>query len=51
MRTYEQAFLSVYSWTSHVNSLCQVVPVDDWQEIEAQLANPQNKPKFENSQP
>ena len=51
MRTYEQPFLSVYSWTSHVNSLCRVVPADDWQEIEAQLANPQNKPKFENSQP
>ncbi len=42
MRTYEQSFLSVYSWTSNVNSLCRVVPADDWQEIEAQLANTQN---------
>lgn len=42
MRTYEQPFLSVYSWTSNVNSLCRVVPVDDWQEIEAQLVNLEN---------
>lgn len=44
MRTYEQSFLSVYSWTSNVNSLCRVVPADDWQEIEAQLANSENNP-------
>ena len=51
MRTYAQPFLSVYSWTSHVNSLCRVVPVDDWLEIEAQLVNPQGDLKFDNSQP
>ena len=38
-RTYDQPFLSVYSWTQHVNSLCRVVPMDDWEEIEAQLAD------------
>ena len=43
MRTYEQPFLSVYSWTGNVDSLCRVVLADDWQEIEAQLANPENK--------
>ena len=39
MRTYDQPFLSVYSWTSNVNTLCRVVPADDWQEIEAQLVH------------
>ncbi len=48
MRSYEQPFLSVYSWTSNVNSLCRVVPADDWQEIEAQLAYPENNPHPEN---
>ena len=37
-RTYDQPFLSVYSWTRHVNDLCYVVAADDWQEIEAQLS-------------
>ena len=45
MRTYEQPFLSVYSWTENAKSVCRVVPVDDWQSIEAQLANPQNNPE------
>ena len=40
MRAYEQPFLSVYSWTENVNSLCRVVPTNDWQKIEAQLKNP-----------
>ena len=51
MRTYAQPFLSVYSWTSHVNSLCRVVPVDDWLEIEAQLASSDITPHSGNSQP
>ena len=41
MRTYEQPFLSVYSWTANVKSRCRVLPMDDWQDIEAQLANSQ----------
>jgi len=48
MRSYEQPFLSVYSWTSNVNSLCRVVPADDWQEIEAQLVHPENNPHSKN---
>ncbi len=51
MRTYEQPFLSVYSWTSNANSLCRVVPVDDWQGIETQLANSESDLKFEKFQP
>ena len=37
MRTYDQSFLSIFSWTSKVDSLCRVVPMDDWQEIESEL--------------
>ena len=47
MRTYEQPFLSMYSWTSNADSLCRVVPADDWQEIEAQLASPESNLKIE----
>ena len=51
MKTYDQPFLSVYSWTSNVNSLCRVVPADDWQEIEAQLANSKHSPSITKIQP
>ena len=36
-RTYQQPFLSVYSWTRDLNCGCQVIKADDWQEIEEQL--------------
>ena len=51
MKTYDQPFLSVYSWTSNVESLCRVVPAEDWQEIEAQLTNSENNPSSAKRQP
>ena len=47
MRTYDRPLLSFYSWTRNANSLCRVVPADDWQEIEAQLASPESNLKTE----
>ena len=36
-RVYGQPFLSVYAWVRDAHSLCQVVPADDWDEIERDL--------------
>ena len=36
-RVYETPFLSAVSWVSDLDSVCRVVPRDDWQELEAQL--------------
>lgn len=36
-RVYETPLLSVVSWVSDLDSVCRVIPRDDWQELEAQL--------------
>ena len=36
-RVYETPFLSAVSWVSDLDSICRVVPRNDWQELEAQL--------------
>ena len=36
-RVYGIPFLSAVSWVSDLDSVCRVVPRDDWQELEAQL--------------
>ena len=37
-RIYEQPFLSVFVWLENVNSPCNVIPSDDWAEVEQDLA-------------
>ncbi len=37
-RVYQAPFLSVVSWVGNINGLCRVVPRDDWQALESQLA-------------
>ena len=37
-RVYEEPFLSVFSWLEDIGSQCTVVPRDDWQDVERQLA-------------
>ncbi len=36
-RVYEQPFISVFVWTEKVHSLCNVMPFNDWAEIEHEL--------------
>ena len=36
-RVYEQPFISVFAWLENVNSPCQVLHFDDWDEIEQSL--------------
>lgn len=40
MRVYDQPFFSVFSWTADVARMCEVVPADDWSQIEADLLSP-----------
>ena len=37
-RVYAEPFLSVFSWLENIGSQCTVVPRDDWQDVERQLA-------------
>ena len=37
-RVYEQPFISVFVWLENVNSRCNLVHCDDWEEIEHELA-------------
>ena len=37
-RVYEQPFISVFAWLENVNSPCQVLHFDDWDEIEQSLS-------------
>jgi len=37
-RVYQVPFLGVVSWVGNINGLCRVVPRDDWQALESQLA-------------
>ena len=36
-RVYGQPFISVFAWLEDIHSPCQVVPMDDWAEIEKEL--------------
>jgi cupin superfamily acireductone dioxygenase involved in methionine salvage len=36
-RVYQTPFLSAVSWVSHLESVCRVIPRDDWQMLEAKL--------------
>jgi len=36
-RVYEQPFLSVFAWLEDVHQPCEVMPMDDWHEIEESL--------------
>jgi hypothetical protein len=38
-RVYDVPFLSAVSWVSDIDGLCRVVPHDDWQMLEDQLAS------------
>ncbi len=36
-RVYQTPFLSAVSWVSHLDSVCRVIPRDDWPMLEAKL--------------
>lgn len=36
-RTYDHPFLSIFLWLENIDSICQVVPSSDWEEIECNL--------------
>ena len=36
-RVYEQPFISVFAWLENVNSPCEVLHFDDWEDIEQDL--------------
>ncbi len=38
-RVYGQPFISVFVWLENVNSTCNVIHFDDWEEIEQKLAS------------
>ncbi len=38
-RVYDEPFLSVFAWLNDISTPCQVIPRDDWAEIELALAN------------
>ena len=41
-RAYDQPFISVFVWLENVNSPCNVIHFDDWEEIEQDLAKQSN---------
>ncbi|WP_127114513.1 dimethylsulfonioproprionate lyase family protein [Shimia sediminis] len=41
-RVYDQPFISVFVWLENVHSRCNVIPFDDWAEIEHDLAKQPN---------
>lgn len=36
-RTYDRPFLSIFVWVENIDSICQIVPFPDWEEIESNL--------------
>lgn len=36
-RTYDRPFLSIFVWLENIDSVCQVIPFPDWEEVERNL--------------
>ncbi len=36
-RVYGEPWLSIFAWTDHIDSICNVVPADDWHDVETLL--------------
>ena len=48
-RVYDEPFISIFSWTRSINSLCKVFKCADWKKVEQELNDSQWRDKVNNT--